>query len=114
LSLVISVTASPAFQTGVPRIAGRSPSCASAKRSRVRRRFRDRLRAARNAGVGVSGPVRIAVKNRDGFACVWCVADEPSHVDHVCPKVWGGADVMDNLQTLCQPGVDVGQLRAGH
>ena len=69
----------------------------------VRRRFRDRLRAAWNAEVGVFGPGKIAVKNRDGFACVWCGADEPLHVDHVWPKVWGGADVMDNLQTLCQP-----------
>lgn len=41
---------------------------------------------------------------RDGYQCRACghvVHGKSAHVDHIVPKVQGGSDLLENLQTLC-------------
>ena len=43
---------------------------------------------------------------RDGYQCRACgqiVHGRRAHVDHITPKAQGGSDLLENLQTLCQP-----------
>lgn len=51
----------------------------------------------------ISSTVRRAVFERDGFQCVYCESTSNLEVDHVWPWSLGGADEMDNYQTLCRP-----------
>lgn len=47
---------------------------------------------------------RLAIYARDGFACVFCGADEGECVltlDHVTPREMGGTHAADNLVTAC-------------
>ena len=47
--------------------------------------------------------VRLAVRRRDGWACVQCGAGGRIEVDHIVPLRDGGAPFdLDNLQTLCR------------
>lgn len=53
------------------------------------------------------GRVARAIKARDGHACVYCGATEASsgahlHLDHLVPRVAGGADVATNLVLACR------------
>lgn len=47
--------------------------------------------------------VRFFVFERDGYRCVECGTCEDLTIDHIYPKSLGGADTVDNLQTLCRP-----------
>ena len=55
--------------------------------------------------VRVMPAIRWQVFERDGWKCVACgrvAADEVIlHIDHIVPRSKGGADTMDNYQTLC-------------
>ncbi|HEY5411326.1 MAG TPA: HNH endonuclease, partial [Caulobacteraceae bacterium] len=65
--------------------------------------FLDRL-LWRPRRLGLSPAVRAFVLKRDGYACVYCHADDqPLHVDHVIPVTTGGTDEIENLATACQP-----------
>lgn len=47
---------------------------------------------------------RYEVLKRDGFKCVKCGAtgeESKLEIDHIVPKVQGGGDEKENLQTLC-------------
>ena len=47
---------------------------------------------------------RFFVMKRDGFACARCGASGPGtklEIHHIVPFAQGGADTLDNLQTLC-------------
>ena len=49
--------------------------------------------------------IRHEVFKRDGFRCVECGATKEEkglEVDHIIPVSRGGADELDNLQTLCK------------
>jgi hypothetical protein len=46
---------------------------------------------------------RLAVYERDGFRCLHCGTTERLSLDHIHPWSLGGADAIENLQTLCQP-----------
>lgn len=47
---------------------------------------------------------RLRVLARDNHTCQMCGAtDVALHVDHIVPRVSGGTNDMDNLQTLCAP-----------
>lgn len=50
---------------------------------------------------GITGTLRIAVIERDGYLCRLCGGEvEPSdvHIDHILPFSAGGPTVLDNLQ----------------
>jgi len=47
--------------------------------------------------------VRLAIHERDGWACLHCGATTDLTLDHIVPWSLGGSDDPDNLQTLCQP-----------
>lgn len=47
--------------------------------------------------------VRQRVKQRDGWRCVACQADDRLTIDHIVPKCLGGGNNYENLQTLCEP-----------
>lgn len=47
--------------------------------------------------------LRRAVYERDGYACLHCGAADRLSLDHIHPFSRGGADTLDNLQTLCRP-----------
>ncbi len=49
----------------------------------------------------ISDAVRLAVKMRDGFACVWCSSPHELQLDHIVPWSAGGSDRSENLRTLC-------------
>lgn len=59
----------------------------------------------------MSDRLKNAVKERDGFACVWCGSPENLEVDHIVRYVDGGGNGMDNLRTLC---ADCHSTRGGH
>jgi 5-methylcytosine-specific restriction endonuclease McrA len=49
--------------------------------------------------------LRRACLLRDQYRCAVCgriVDGREAHVDHVVPRLSGGADSLDNLQTLCR------------
>lgn len=41
------------------------------------------------------------VRERDGYACVWCGATEHLEVDHIVRYRDGGSNDLDNLRTFC-------------
>lgn len=47
--------------------------------------------------------IRFAVYLRDGYRCLHCETTEALSLDHIHPYSLGGADTIDNLQTLCRP-----------
>jgi HNH endonuclease len=47
--------------------------------------------------------IRYAVYDADGWRCRICGATEPLSLDHIWPWSLGGADTIENLQTLCIP-----------
>jgi 5-methylcytosine-specific restriction endonuclease McrA len=51
----------------------------------------------------IADSVRLAVYERDGFACLHCGATESLSLDHIHPYSLGGSDDASNLQTLCRP-----------
>jgi hypothetical protein len=54
----------------------------------------------------LSGSLRIAVLERDGYRCVYCgatAAEARLEVDHVIPRAGGGRDEATNLVTACRP-----------
>ena len=46
--------------------------------------------------------VRFFVFERDGYRCVQCGTTEDLTIDHIYPRIRGGAHTEDNLQTLCR------------
>ena len=46
--------------------------------------------------------IRLAALARDGYRCMSCGSQEGLHVHHARPRRKGGANQMDNLQTLCE------------
>jgi len=53
------------------------------------------------------GKIARAIKARDGYRCVYCGATAESsgahlHLDHLVPRVKGGADVAENLVLACR------------
>lgn len=61
------------------------------------------LYAAPRKRAHISLEVRLAVYERDGWACLHCSAAEPLSLDHIWPWSLGGSDRAENLQTLCLP-----------
>lgn len=51
----------------------------------------------------IAPPLRAAVYERDGHACVECGCADDLSLDHIVPWSWGGPDTEDNLRTLCRP-----------
>jgi hypothetical protein len=49
----------------------------------------------------INGAVRIQVFERDAYRCVRCGSWEDLTVDHCVALIAGGADHIDNYQTLC-------------
>lgn len=47
--------------------------------------------------------LRLAVYERDGYACLECGAHDRLSLDHIWPYSLGGQDTYTNLQTLCLP-----------
>lgn len=47
--------------------------------------------------------LRMAVYERDGFACVECASEDDLTLDHIHPWSKGGEDTYENLRTLCRP-----------
>lgn len=56
--------------------------------------------------ITIRASIRWQVFERDDFRCVACGASARNgailHVDHILPRSKGGADTMENYQTLCQ------------
>jgi hypothetical protein len=46
--------------------------------------------------------IRAAVYERDGFACVTCGSGDDLTLDHIKPWSLGGADTVENFQTMCR------------
>ena len=68
--------------------------------------YKERLRAwarRRTKRKPMSRSTRRAVFECDGNKCVMCGAEDRLAVDHIYPWSLGGADVMENYQTLCTP-----------
>jgi hypothetical protein len=64
--------------------------------------FNRKRKPARNP---IDHVLRHEVFKRDGYRCVECgaaKAETSLHVDHRIPVSRGGADELDNLQTLCR------------
>ena len=64
----------------------------------VDQRARELVRRRRSIAI----EARRLVLERDGRRCLRCGATERLHLDHVIPWSQGGADHVDNLQTLCE------------
>jgi hypothetical protein len=47
--------------------------------------------------------IREAVYRRDGYTCLHCGGTDKLSLDHILPYSHGGADTVENLQTLCTP-----------
>lgn len=66
-------------------------------RGRKLRRYNDgRVRAK------IPDSLRLAVYERDGFACLHCGTTDALSLDHIHPWSLGGPDTIENLQTLCR------------
>lgn len=50
----------------------------------------------------IPAALRTAVFERDAYRCVFCGSWHDLTLDHVIPTAKGGADVEENLQTLCR------------
>ena len=50
----------------------------------------------------ISGAIRIQVFERDAYRCQKCNGWENLTVDHIIPLIAGGANHLDNYQTLCK------------
>jgi 5-methylcytosine-specific restriction endonuclease McrA len=68
-----------------------------------------RLRLRRPSAVFYASPQWLALRRaallRDGYRCAVCgriVDGREAHVDHIQPRLHGGTDTLDNLQTLCR------------
>jgi len=66
----------------------------------------EKARAAAEQRISVMSSLRWQVFARDNWRCVACgrsgeVAGVILHVDHIVPRSKGGADALDNYQTLC-------------
>ena len=48
------------------------------------------------------GDLRLAALERDGFQCQQCGATEELEAHHITPLSKGGADVLENVVTLCK------------
>jgi len=51
----------------------------------------------------IPSAVRAAVYERDEFSCVACGAIDDLSLDHIVPWSRGGADTVENFQTMCRP-----------
>jgi hypothetical protein len=58
--------------------------------------------------VGDPSPeLKVLIKSRDGYKCVRCGLEENKkfgiymHIDHAIPRIKGGQNTVNNLQTLC-------------
>lgn len=51
----------------------------------------------------ISKEIKEQVKKRDNYRCLCCGENKPNllQIDHSKPKYYGGSDLIDNLQTLC-------------
>jgi superfamily II DNA or RNA helicase len=49
-----------------------------------------------------SEEVKGQVRERDGNQCVCCGSTRRLRVDHIVPYYYGGGNILDNLQTLCE------------
>lgn len=64
---------------------------------RPQRRFRDRYGVSENRWKRL----KTLAKRRDLHRCVMCGSPDKLEVDHIEPRSLGGANTLDNLQTLC-------------
>lgn len=83
-----------------------------------RNRIREAIRHGKNPATHTPGPatnrpenvadheptdaVKQSVKERDQWRCLCCTETRPLEIDHIDPRYHGGANAMDNLQTLCR------------
>lgn len=51
----------------------------------------------------IPAQLRVAVFERDGYACVTCGATSDLALDHIYPWSLGGPDTFENLRVLCRP-----------
>ncbi|WP_311968892.1 HNH endonuclease [Pseudomonas baltica] len=49
----------------------------------------------------INSRMRLAVFERDGYACLRCKSQKDLRADHVFPESYGGETSLGNLQTLC-------------
>lgn len=54
-------------------------------------------------GPRISDKARQQVYERDGWKCVACGTADGLTVDHKWPRIRGGGNALENLQTLCRP-----------
>jgi 5-methylcytosine-specific restriction endonuclease McrA len=47
--------------------------------------------------------IKAQAKERDRHRCLACGSRKNLTIDHIYPKSWGGGNVLENYQTLCQP-----------
>lgn len=62
-----------------------------------------RYRKRRDVSVEEWERLRLAVFERDGFACTYCGSQEDLACDHVVPLIQDGKSTLDNLTTACKP-----------
>lgn len=70
---------------------------------RVQRHREKRKAAGLKAQTSIPKSLRLAVFERDAFACIYCGSTERLTIDHDIPISRGGNDTIDNLQTACLP-----------
>lgn len=68
-----------------------------------RRQAEQRMHEVALPGEVLTVATKIAVKQRDGFACVRCGARNKLTIDHIKPRREGGGNELENLRTLCRP-----------
>jgi hypothetical protein len=47
--------------------------------------------------------IKAQAKERDRFRCLACGSTKNLTIDHILPRANGGANVLENYQTMCQP-----------